>query len=210
MPTRSQDAQVTASTEEPNTRERSVQVERDTDNELLAAMQEEARSYTWKGPAMMELPVNHFLLSPEEGASLAGETDAQRKLALLKDVSGEFSGTVDTRGRWGGTWSSDSLPLAVGSNFKVHMPEGLEDVAMEFYAIPVPALPTLVDKYVDYIMTGRTDETCACEWITHPDDVDLPFGKRRIKRGAEDPECMVHTKKGYLLGFFARLFADES
>lgn len=121
-------------------RGRSVQVERDTDNELLAAMQEEAQSYSWKVlPGMM---------SPTKAEEL------------------------------------------------------------EFYSIPVKHLDGLIRAYVDYIMLSPTDETCACEWIIHPDDIEEPAGKRRVKRGAEDPNCQVHTKRGYLLGFFKQLFPE--
>ena len=89
----------------------------------------------------------------------------------------------------------------------------------------------LAIEYVAAIETQRTNEWCKCEWIVHPDDTQLAkeicrqckahqtdlvhdlegedlhdeahlFAGRRMRRGHTDPICPVHTKEGFLFGFF--------
>lgn len=114
-------------------------------------------------------------------------------------------------------------------------------------------MPNLVSDYVNTIETAPTREWCRCEWIIHPDDVDIDIyncvnchhpralhteieglgfrcrkvvvtapnfedekecdclgwvdpPKRRMRRGEQDPICAVHTKQGFVLGFFEYLF----
>lgn len=70
-------------------------------------------------------------------------------------------------------------------------------------------LPQLVAAYVKVIEMGTTTAAgCKCEWIIHPDDVDKPEGQRRIRKGEASLECPVHTKEGFLLGFFAWMNAE--
>lgn len=68
--------------------------------------------------------------------------------------------------------------------------------------VHMDSLAEKVSRYTDYIETAPTDKVCGCEWIVHPEDEGKPVGSRRVKRGAEDPTCKVHTKTGLILGFF--------
>lgn len=75
--------------------------------------------------------------------------------------------------------------------------------SMEFITLPTERLPQLVADYVTHIETNTTARAgCECEWIMHPDDGDKPEDKRRYRRGAENLLCPVHTKEGFILGFF--------
>lgn len=67
-------------------------------------------------------------------------------------------------------------------------------------------IPSLVTKYVGMIELERTNKICRCEWIIHPDDVNAPEGKRRLRRGQTVDDCPVHTKEGFLLYFFEWVF----
>lgn len=78
----------------------------------------------------------------------------------------------------------------------------------EFFAVPRAELESLANKYTDFIKLSPTDVVCKCEWLVHPDDVDLPIGKRRVKRSKEHPRCKQHTSIGFLLGFFAFVFPE--
>lgn len=35
-------------------------------------------------------------------------------------------------------------------------------------------IPEWAERYVDWLDTATTDEVCKCEWIIHPDDLNLP------------------------------------
>lgn len=60
----------------------------------------------------------------------------------------------------------------------------------------------MVKRYVEEIETGETMKLCRCAWIVHPDDVNKPEGKRRIRPGTDQAwDCPVHTREGYLLYF---------
>lgn len=93
-------------------------------------------------------------------------------------------------------------------------------------------LVTRVWEYVREMETQQTNKWCMCEWIVHPEDVKVPegvcrlcgqqrdytthitnahhsvtgnqhyFAGRRQRRGEAHLECPVHTKEGFLLGFF--------
>lgn len=78
----------------------------------------------------------------------------------------------------------------------------------EWLSIPRLRIPQLAEQYIDYIKLSPTDDVCLCEWVTHPDDVDMPRIKQRRKRGNEHPQCKQHTSIGFLLGFFAWMFPD--
>lgn len=94
---------------------------------------------------------------------------------------------------------------------------------------PKPELPKLVEEYVALVEIQRTNVMCKCPWDVHPDDIDVPegccivchykkdahekweegteefahvFQGRRMKRKDDHPECPVHTKEGFILGFF--------
>jgi len=105
----------------------------------------------------------------------------------------------------------------------------------------------LVEEYVAKMETERTNEWCKCEWIIHPEDVELdtencaechhpnlvhmsgfdPYctkqdhqmcdcagwvdpPKRRMRRGTLHDQCPVHTKEGFILGFFEWVFPNGS
>lgn len=76
------------------------------------------------------------------------------------------------------------------------------DKDYKYISIPIVDIPAMAEAYVTAIETQRTNEWCRCEWIIHPEDGDKPKGKRRMKRGAEAPDCPVHTKAGFLIYFF--------
>lgn len=78
----------------------------------------------------------------------------------------------------------------------------------ESFAIARSELEGLASRYTDFIKLSPTDVVCLCEWLVHPDDVDLPVGKRRVKRSKEHPRCKQHTSIGFLLGFFEFVFAE--
>jgi hypothetical protein len=108
-----------------------------------------------------------------------------------------------------------------------------------YFFLPKTKVPALVEEYVNKIETERTNNWCKCEWIIHPDDVDIQLDvckkcgqhdsngdhvlglnelrevhefvtpKRRMRRGAQHPQCPVHTKEGFILGFFESLFPKE-
>jgi len=63
-------------------------------------------------------------------------------------------------------------------------------------------IPAAVIAYVAWLEETETKFTCTCQWTVHPDDVLKPEGKRRIHRGEPDLNCKVHTREGFLLGFF--------
>lgn len=82
-----------------------------------------------------------------------------------------------------------------------------------YLSLPKHEIPSKVAEYVSAMETQRTNEWCKCQWIVHPDDVDLPAHgerKRRMRRGDTHPQCAVHTKEGFILGFFEWYFRDVS
>jgi len=70
-------------------------------------------------------------------------------------------------------------------------------------------LPDLVAEYVRLIEAERTNRICKCEWIVHPDDENKPEGQRRVRKGEAALDCPVHTKEGFLIGFFRWIIAGE-
>lgn len=101
------------------------------------------------------------------------------------------------------------------------------------FDIPKSELVTKVWDYVRQMETQQTNKWCSCEWIVHPEDVDIPegvcrtcgcdkghrwhldlttmggppegqhqFAGRRQRRGDTNAACAVHTKEGFILGFF--------
>jgi hypothetical protein len=85
----------------------------------------------------------------------------------------------------------------------------IDAVPNEFISIPEKELPELVERYVRAMETQRTDDWCRCEWTIHPDDTELPKGKRRKIRSDTHPECPVHTKEGFLRYFFEWVFTND-
>ena len=89
------------------------------------------------------------------------------------------------------------------------LPPALGTVPCEYISLPALDIPGLVVEYIAAMETQETDDWCRCEWIIHPDDVDLPKGKRRKRRGDEAWDCPVHTKEGFLIYFFEWVFARD-
>lgn len=71
-------------------------------------------------------------------------------------------------------------------------------------------LPPVVGEWVRILETQETLEMCGCTWIIHPDDVNKEEGKRRIRSGEAHPACPVHTKEGFILGFFRWVITGET
>lgn len=69
-------------------------------------------------------------------------------------------------------------------------------------------IPALAAKFVEMLELAPTEQYCTCEWIIHPEDVanEVPEGKRRKRRGAASWDCWVHTKQGFIMGFFTWVF----
>lgn len=140
--------------------------------------------------------------------------------------------------------------------FKMIPDREIPEANQEFYSLPVDKLPDMVIEYVSAMETQRTNDWCKCQWILHPEDVDLDihncgrchhpralhtemegmegctkqFGesvesgepwiecrcegwvdppKRRMRRGDNHPLCPVHTKEGFLIGFFNWLYKED-
>src|SRR5687768_8517087 len=94
--------------------------------------------------------------------------------------------------------------------------------------IPLDSIPALAATYVTAIETGESAEWCRCEWIIHPDDMNVKDGAcrfcaakrdavvhaentpdfthkflgKRMRRGELALDCPAHTKEGFLLYFF--------
>lgn len=103
----------------------------------------------------------------------------------------------------------------------------------EYMALPVDKVPEAVKEYVAAIEAQRTNDWCKCFWAVHPDDENIPpsqcrrcgylrddhtdtsevtcynFQGRRMRKIEENPQCPVHTKEGFILGFFEWIFQDE-
>lgn len=114
----------------------------------------------------------------------------------------------------------------------------------EFVSIPSKDLLGLVQTYVHKMEIELSTKWCKCEWILHPDDIDIEedqcrdcrhakhnhnredelddsitacvscdcyrFKGRRMRKGAQHAECPVHTREGFLLGFFEWVFSDDN
>lgn len=76
--------------------------------------------------------------------------------------------------------------------------------SMEWIGIPKTVLPELIVEYVKRVETDPTEERCKCLW----DTVDTPRGRVRVKR-SDHPDCSVHTKEGFIKGFFDWAFEDN-
>lgn len=132
----------------------------------------------------------------------------------------------------------------------------VEEEISEYYSLPVDKISEMVIAYVSEMETQRTNDWCKCEWLIHPEDVELDVHnckrchhpralhremegmnvctktvsitqddeefhdvcwcgewvdppKRRMRRGDTHPLCAVHTKEGFLIGFFEWVFKSE-
>lgn len=60
-----------------------------------------------------------------------------------------------------------------------------------------------VGRYVKHIEISKTTDTCKCITEIHPDDANIEKGKARRMRVIEMAlDCPVHTREGFLLGYF--------
>lgn len=78
---------------------------------------------------------------------------------------------------------------------------------IKHYDITEPELWPAIGQYVTHIETGETKDTCKCEW---GEEYTGPTGIPMKSVIAENLECPVHTKEGFLLGFFRWMFPDGS
>lgn len=107
-------------------------------------------------------------------------------------------------------------------------------VPLKYLVLTKEEIPVLVAEYVSAIETQETNRWCRCEWIIHPEDIEVQdnhcracgekrtanvhslleigshqFLGKRMRRGDQNPECPVHTKEGFLLYFFEWVFTRE-
>jgi hypothetical protein len=106
---------------------------------------------------------------------------------------------------------------------------------INYLFMDVKDIPARVQEYIHQLETELTNKWCKCEWIIHPDDVNLAvnecrkchhhevdhmidkgngnyeachdcsctqFAGRRVRKGETNMQCPVHTREGFLLGFF--------
>lgn len=106
------------------------------------------------------------------------------------------------------------------------------EILCTYLSLPHKDIPALVAEYVNAMETQETNKWCRCEWIIHPDDVEIPdnhcrdcnahhddvthqegqghiFRGKRMRRGDQADDCPVHTKEGFLLYFFEWVFTHE-
>lgn len=79
----------------------------------------------------------------------------------------------------------------------------------EFLSLPKGELPGMVNRYLEALETGTTEEWCQCMWQVHLDDVDVQIGHCRDclhpqaghtlpKHPLDDPdECLCCGSNGY-------------
>jgi hypothetical protein len=101
-----------------------------------------------------------------------------------------------------------------------------------YISLPALDIPALADAYIAAMETQETNDWCRCEWIVHPDDVNVPakhcrvcnqlknadlhdehapefghaFRGKRMRRGDQAPDCPVHTREGLVIYFFEWVF----
>lgn len=83
---------------------------------------------------------------------------------------------------------------------------GLPKINSYLY-VQTDLIPEKVAEYVRLIEMENTNRICKCEWIAHPADEGKEEGQRRVRRGEPAIDCPVHTKEGFLIGFFRWLIA---
>ena len=109
-----------------------------------------------------------------------------------------------------------------------------------YLSLPKKDIPQLAEDYVKAIEAATIKQWCKCEWIIHPDDVDIQamhcrqcehpakshqdqntrndageflsiscidcgcqeYKDRRVRKGQQSSECAIHTREGFILGFF--------
>lgn len=80
---------------------------------------------------------------------------------------------------------------------------------LEYLSIPKNEIPEFARRFIDAIETQETTKWCACTWRIHPDDgLKEPSKQRKVRIDANE-WCVLHTKVGLILGFFAFVFGGE-
>lgn len=101
-----------------------------------------------------------------------------------------------------------------------------------FFSIPAADIPALAAKYFSAMETEESKNWCRCQWIVHPDDINVKAGTcrecgdtpdsdyhniadpdythdyrgKRMRKGEQVTDCPVHTKEGMLIYFFEWIF----
>lgn len=116
-----------------------------------------------------------------------------------------------------------------------------------YLSLPKKDIPNWAAEYVKTLETATLKDWCKCEWIIHPDDVNIQamhcrncnhpvnlhqdqttrdddkqfllipckecdceeYRDRRVRKGAESPECPIHSREGFILGFFLWCYRDK-
>lgn len=116
-----------------------------------------------------------------------------------------------------------------------------------YLSLPKVDIPDLAADYVKALETATLKNWCKCEWIVHPDDVNIQamhcrdchhpaithqdketrsddgsfmpklceecgcgeYRDRRVRKGEESKECPIHTREGFILGFFLWVYRDK-
>lgn len=122
----------------------------------------------------------------------------------------------------------------MGKTFMIRQPAQAADFGTDFVSIPTSDIPRLASEYTSLLETALTSEWCKCEWIAHPDDVNVQegmcrecgndladhqgpnaadhdhvFAPRRLRPGTPSNSCPIHSKEGRILGFFEWVFKEE-
>jgi len=115
-----------------------------------------------------------------------------------------------------------------------HAASAVPPAVEAIFQVPKAELPALAEAYVKWLEVSPTEETCKCEWVLHPDDVEVkakecrecyqplvaachrkgdvdyhPARSRRLRLKDENPMCPLYTKAGRVTGFFEWLFLVE-
>lgn len=133
----------------------------------------------------------------------------------------------------------ETIPGKVGRKFIVRAPSGETEFPIEYLSLPKVDIPKLVAEYTSKLEVEPSSDWCKCEWLIHPDDVDIEEGYCRDcnhKKGTHDPEgpclngacecrtfkgrrkrpgtpsngCPIHSKEGRVLAFFEWVFKEEN
>lgn len=70
----------------------------------------------------------------------------------------------------------------------------------EWISIPSKHLDRMITAYVARVETDPTEERCRCPW----DEVYAKHGTRKVRRN-DHPNCSIHSKEGFIKGFFEYL-----
>jgi hypothetical protein len=70
--------------------------------------------------------------------------------------------------------------------------------------LPKREIPKFAQQYADMIETAATKEMCRCGWIMKEMN-----GETKPWRQDEHPWCPVHTKVGFILGFYEWMFKED-